>query len=158
MHALLPPKLVLLLIVAMVAATVALPVTVVVDGWWRIIGCVPMCAGLALALSGSRLFERVGTNIKTFDDPDQLVATGLFAITRNPMYLGFELLLIGIAIALGSWVAALGPLAFFIAADRWYIPFEESRMVAAFGDDYEDYRRSVYRWLGRRPAAREVTA
>lgn len=158
MHTLLPPKLLLILVVAMMAITAALPTTIVIDGWWRLLGCVPACIGVAMSVGGSRLFERIGTNINTFDDPDHLVATGLFALTRNPMYLGFELVLIGVALGLGSWTAALGPVAFFVAADRWYIPFEEARMVATFGDDYDDYRRSVYRWFGRRPAASEVTA
>lgn len=157
MRSLLPPNLVLLLLVAMGVSTAVVPGAVVLDGWWRLIGCLPTCVGAAITIGGSRRFDRVGTNIKTFDDPDLLVTTGLFGLSRNPMYLGFTMLLIGVAIMLGSWTAAVGPLVFFSAADRWYIPFEERRMAATFGADFENYRRSVFRWIGRRSIRREVT-
>lgn len=149
MHRLLPPKLVALLIALMVIASVLLP-------WprtaWPIRGCgiVLMALGLVLNVGHANLFNRIGTNIKTFNDPGQLVRSGAFRRTRNPMYLGFVLILSGLAALLGSAVAWVGPAAFFIAADRWYIPFEERRMAATFGADYERYRADVRRWAGPR--------
>ena len=148
MQRLLPPSLVALLVIAMVVATLAvrwpeLPTAM------RVAGVVVLTGGMVLNVRHAKLFDSVGTNIKTFDDPDQLVTTGAFAFTRNPMYLGFALMLAGIALALGSVVAWLGPVIFVIAADRWYIPFEERRMRAVFGIDYDNYHASVKRWFGR---------
>lgn len=120
----------------------------------RLVGFVVLVLGLALTVAGARLFDRVGTNITTFNEPDQLVSTGPFHYSRNPMYLGFVIALVGIAEAVGTLTALLGPLVFAVVADRWYIPFEERRMAARFGPAYEQYRSVVLRWLGRRGVAR----
>jgi len=92
--------------------------------------------GLGFTLSGARLFSRIGTNIKTFNKPDQLVVSGLFSISRNPMYLGFLLLLAGIAVALGTLAPFVIVTAFFMITNLWYIPFEEQKMEETFGRDY----------------------
>lgn len=147
MTRILPPTLFALLATLMIAATFVAP-------WpglaWpiRVLGVILLLGGLAMSARHAALFERVGTNIKTFDDPDRLVRDGAFSWTRNPMYLGFVLALLGVAVIVGSLVSLLGPLAFLIAADRWYIPFEERRMMAKFGGDYVRYQREVRRWLG----------
>lgn len=156
MRRLLPPSLVLMLAAGQAAVT-ALPTPTLHDGPWRWSGPAVIVSGAALTLTGARQFARRRTNIVTFDDPDVLVDDGLFAITRNPMYVGFTLMLVGGAVLSGAWLAWLGPVGFFAAADLWYIPFEEARMRAVFGDEYERYGRRVGRWL-RRFDAREVTA
>lgn len=149
MQRLLPPTLVLVLTAIMVAIRLLLPVPAL-PLVLQLVGAALVVVGLTVTVAGSRRFDEVGTTIKTFDDPDRLVDSGLFALSRNPMYLGFLLFLIGLAVALGSLPALIGPLLFFLAADRWYIPFEERRMVAVFGEDYGHYRQRVRRWLGRR--------
>jgi protein-S-isoprenylcysteine O-methyltransferase Ste14 len=136
----------------------ALAATSCLLGWLRpgprwvtlplgLLGLVPFTAGLALALAGSATFSRVGTNIRTFDDPDVLVTDGLYARTRNPMYLGLTLALLGLAVVVGSTTALVGPLGFFAAAQWHYIPFEEERLRAVFGADFDAYARRVRRWI-----------
>jgi protein-S-isoprenylcysteine O-methyltransferase Ste14 len=143
----LPPRLFLLL-----AAVTGLFGTLV-PGWRRtgpptaLLGAVLVLAGLALSVAGSRTFARIGTNIKTFDDPTALVTTGLYARTRNPMYLGFTVALLGEAVLVGAITALVGPLGFFLAAQWHYIPFEEKRMRAVFGSAFGDYASRVRRWL-----------
>ncbi len=149
MRRLLPPHLVLVLAVLATALTAIVPLGTAVSGRWRLIGLVPLVVGVVVTIGGARHFDRVGTNIRTFDDPGRLVDDGLFARTRNPMYVGFTLLLVGVAAFLGSVVAWVAPLAFFLAADRWYIPFEERRMAARFGSAFFRYRQRVPRWVGR---------
>lgn len=148
MQRILPPILVAALIAAMIAMSLFVPGP---DLAWpfRIPGGIVLCGGLVLTVRHARLFERLGTNIMTFNDPDQLVLSGAYRWTRNPMYLGFLLMLIGVALILAAPVAFLGPIAFFLAADRWYIPFEERRLTATFDADYAHYQRSVRRWIGR---------
>jgi protein-S-isoprenylcysteine O-methyltransferase Ste14 len=63
------------------------------------------------------------------------------------MYLGFAVFLTGLAILLGTLVPFLGPIAFIIAADRWYIPFEEDALKRKFGEQYEAYQRATRRWI-----------
>lgn len=87
------------------------------------------------------------TNIKTFDRPDVLVTDGAFAFSRNPMYLGFSIALVGFAIKLNVWPAFVVAGAFIVVAHFWYIRFEERMAEATFGAAYDDYRRRTRRWL-----------
>ena len=103
--------------------------------------------GLGIAGRGSRHFARVKTNINTFKNPDTLVTDGLFRYSRNPMYLGFLLLLLGAAIAFNTLYGLALPLAFFLAAQFWYIPFEEKRVKRIFGAAYDAYRLRTRRWI-----------
>ena len=74
------------------------------------------------------------------------------------MYLGFTLALGGVALLVGSLSAVIGPVFFWLLADRWYVPFEERRMTARFGPAYQQYRIMVPRWVGRpRPMQSSVS-
>lgn len=150
MQTLIPPRLVLLLLLGMAGLMLVMPGAQFLDWPWRVAGAIPLVLGAVLLLRGSGLFTRLGTNIKTFDEPDLLVDTDVFAVTRNPMYLGFVLVLAGVAVGFGSLVALLGPVGFAVAADRWYIPFEEARMAEKFGSAYASYRSRVPRWVSIR--------
>lgn len=110
-------------------------------------GVTLLIAGLLLTIAGSRLFARLKTNIKTFDRPDRLVTGGMFRYSRNPMYLGFNISLCGAALASLCWPSALVCLAFLLACQLWYIPFEEKMMAGIFGEDYASYCRQTRRWI-----------
>ena len=87
---------------------------------------------------------RGGPGLK--NPPEALVTTGIYAWTRNPMYLGHFIYITGIAVTLQS-VAAVLLLIFTLI---WYQPrvrMDEERLVELFGDEYEEYRRRVKRWL-----------
>ena len=75
------------------------------------------------------------------------MTSGLFAYSRNPIYLGFTIALIGVAIVLGNLFALDGLLAFIFATNFWYIPFEEVAMENQFREDYLAYKKKVRRWL-----------
>lgn len=62
---------------------------------WKLSGIVVLFLGIALLATGSQRFTRVRTNFHTFMDPNELVTSGPFRVTRNPMYLGFTLILTG---------------------------------------------------------------
>ncbi|MCY3793367.1 MAG: isoprenylcysteine carboxylmethyltransferase family protein, partial [Gammaproteobacteria bacterium] len=123
MHRLLPPKLLILTALAMVVLRVALPGLIIISTPWNLLGLPVLCAGLALAIVASRLFETVGTNIMTFDNPDLLVTSGPFSFSRNPMYLSMGVVVIGLAFLLGSAWPLLPAAAFCLALDRWYVRF-----------------------------------
>ena len=75
------------------------------------------------------------------------MTTGLFHYGRNPIYLGFSMSLFGLAIVLGNFIAFDGFLAFILAVNLWYIPFEEAEMEKQFGQDYLAYKKKVGRWF-----------
>ena len=143
----LPPRLFLLLAVATCTVGWLLPGLRWIAPPSSLAGAVLVVAGLGVAVAGSRTFDRAGTNIKTFDAPDVLVTHGWFARSRNPMYLGFLVALLGLAVAVGSLTALLGPTTFFLVAHLHYVPYEEKRLRATFGADYDQYARRVRRWI-----------
>jgi protein-S-isoprenylcysteine O-methyltransferase Ste14 len=111
------------------------------------VGLVMIVAGLGIANWHARLFRRIGANINTFGEPGMLITEGLFRRTRNPMYLGMVVSLVGVACILGSVSPIVGPIGFFVLANFWYIPLEERAMALKFGNDYLEYQRSAPRWL-----------
>jgi protein-S-isoprenylcysteine O-methyltransferase Ste14 len=107
-------------------------------------------AGLVVCALGVLPFHRAGTTL----DPTRpervssLVTTGIYAVSRNPMYLGFLLLLIAWGFYLGHWPGLLlGPIGLVLYLNRVQIRREEQVLRAAFGARYEEYSRRVRRWL-----------
>nr|WP_277986290.1 isoprenylcysteine carboxylmethyltransferase family protein [Vibrio vulnificus] len=104
--------------------------------------------GLILSILGKQLFNKLGTNIQTFDEPTVLVTSGIYKYTRNPMYLGLTIAMLGFSILMGGSLSSfLLAIAFFLITDRWYISYEEQMMYTKFGIEYEEYCRKVRRWI-----------
>jgi len=78
---------------------------------------------------------------------NSLVTGGVFAITRNPMYLAMTLFCAGGALWFGRWVMLGAPALMFAVANFVFIPFEEAKMRRQFGDTFEAYCKRVRRWL-----------
>ena len=76
-----------------------------------------------------------------------LVHSGIYTVTRNPMYVGLLLILIAWAIFLSSPWALLGPAAYFLYIGRFQIAPEERALTALFGAEYTTYLSKVRRWL-----------
>lgn len=103
--------------------------------------------GLGILLVARMQFHRRDAEIMTFATPRNLVTNGIYQASRNPMYLGFTIVLIGAALAANVWCASIAPLTFFLAAHFWYVPAEERAAREAFGSDYEAYMDQTRRWL-----------
>ena len=103
--------------------------------------------GAAILLGSWLQFLRAKTTINTFQEPIHLLTTGFYAWSRNPMYLGFALALLGFAITRNDLISLLWPSVFFAASQWWYIPFEEEAAARVFGERYGSYRRQVRRWI-----------
>lgn len=76
-----------------------------------------------------------------------LVTSGIYSITRNPMYVGMLILLIAFVLWLGALSAVLAVFAFFVMIDRFQIRGEERALIQLFGKPYQDYAARVMRWL-----------
>jgi protein-S-isoprenylcysteine O-methyltransferase Ste14 len=85
--------------------------------------------------------------VKTFDEPDTLITYGLFRYCRNPMYLGFVLILVGAWMLLGSASPFLGMAVFFLISNCYYILFEEHMLAKKFGAQFEAYASKTRRWI-----------
>jgi protein-S-isoprenylcysteine O-methyltransferase Ste14 len=82
-----------------------------------------------------------------FDTPVALVTGGVYTKTRNPMYLGMSLFLLGFAICFGNLFGLLTPVIFILIVNFKFIPFEEKMMEEKFGQEYINYKRNVGRWF-----------
>ncbi|PSM19498.1 PEMT/PEM2 methyltransferase family protein [Nitratireductor sp. StC3] len=145
---LIPPILLVLTAVAMIAAYRGLPGGGMIPPPVNYYLGLPLVAlGLALAFAGARRFRHAGTNIHTFHRPDRLITDGLYSMSRNPMYLGFALALLGFAIKLNTPINFALVAAFVLVTDLWYIRYEERIAQSVFGEAYRDYRRRTRRWI-----------
>jgi protein-S-isoprenylcysteine O-methyltransferase Ste14 len=119
---------------------------------WNRLGALPGAVGVAIAVAAFVRFRQAGTTVSPTDPgkTSRLVTDGVFCVSRNPMYLGLVLLLIGWAIWLGSASPWLIPPLFVIVISVVQIIPEEHALGQLFGEQYLSYRRSVARWIGRR--------
>jgi protein-S-isoprenylcysteine O-methyltransferase Ste14 len=90
---------------------------------------------------------RTTVNPLTPGKSSALVTDGLYRHTRNPMYVGLLLVLVGWALYLGHPFALVAPAAFVAYITRFQILPEERMLAAKFGAEFDDYRRAVRRWL-----------
>jgi protein-S-isoprenylcysteine O-methyltransferase Ste14 len=103
--------------------------------------------GLLLDGMAAGLFRRRGTAVEPWKPSTVLINEGPYRFSRNPIYLGFAVTYVGLAIAMDSWVTLLLLLPCLVIVDRYVIQREERYLAAKFGDAYEAYRRKVRRWL-----------
>ena len=131
----------------MVPLDLLLPVASLPGVPWRLLGLVPLVVGIALNLAADRALKVAGTTVKPLLETTSLVTGGVFSVTRNPMYFGFILLLVGLWALLGSLTPGIAVLAFAGLIDRYYVRPEETKLTLAFGDAYVRYCRQVRRWI-----------
>ncbi len=144
---LLPPLILFACLGAMIALKIYAPMGVWLTGPLTYIGVALMVVGGYIPAWGVQTFKKAETNLMPYNDPDSMVTGGPFRFSRNPMYLGMLILLIGVAIILGTKSSLIVPPIFFAIINWYHIPFEESRMAAHFGDGFEEYKSRVRRWV-----------
>jgi protein-S-isoprenylcysteine O-methyltransferase Ste14 len=144
-------------VVALVAAVVMwllhrrLPMARWIEPPWSWLGIVPAAVGVGLDVHAFRHFRHVGTTVNPMQ-PQQatrLVTDGIFGLSRNPMYFGLLLILIGWAMWLGTASEWLVPPLFMLGITYAQIVPEERALGELFGAQYLAYRRDVTRWIGR---------
>lgn len=143
----LPPAYFVVAIVLAVVLHFLLPLKQLFVFPWRLAGLFPLVIGIALNLVADRAFKKHHTTVKPFEESSALVTTGVFGVSRNPMYLGMTLILLGIGILLGSVTPLAVVIALPILLDRVFITPEERMLEDAFGDQFREYRERVRRWI-----------
>lgn len=110
-------------------------------------GAVLIALASALAFSAIACFLRAGTNVPTTRPATALVVAGPYRASRNPIYTGMILLLLGIGVMVdGVWIVALA-IPFALVLRYGVIAREERYLEAKFGDAYRAYRARVRRWI-----------
>jgi protein-S-isoprenylcysteine O-methyltransferase Ste14 len=116
---------------------------------FAVAGTALIVAGVALIVLARRELRRRGQPADPGTPTSALVTTGVFSVSRNPLYLGVVCLLSGIALVANlPWIFVL-LLPALIACHFVLIAPEERYLDAVFGEEYQRYAASVHRWLGR---------
>ncbi len=143
----LPPSLFCLCVLLMVLSAHWFPSLTILRFPFTLCGVAFLSPGLGLALASSSAFARSGNPFNPFSQPDTLLTQGAFRYTRNPIYLGLLLSLIGLGLLLGTALSFVGAAVFFAASEFCYIPCEEAALAARFGEAYLEYKQRVRRWI-----------
>lgn len=101
----------------------------------------------AFAFSAIALFLRAGTNVPTRRPATALVTAGPYRFSRNPIYTGMILLLLGVGVMVDSaWILAMA-VPFALTIRYGVIAREERYLERKFGDEYRAFRGRVRRWI-----------
>jgi len=105
-------------------------------------------AGLFCCTAGIVSFNRAKTTVNPLQPElaSSLVRSGIYRFSRNPMYLGFALLLLALSIYLASPLSLLAVAAFILTINTLQIKPEERALQSLFGDEYRSYQAEVRRW------------
>lgn len=113
-------------------------------------GAVLIVVGVGLVVLARREFARYGQPTDPGLPTSKIISTGVFAISRNPLYLGGVFTLAGISLAFTlSWVLIL-LIPSIVICHYILIAPEERYLTTRFGEQYRMYTAAVYRWIGRK--------
>jgi protein-S-isoprenylcysteine O-methyltransferase Ste14 len=142
-----PPVVALLFIVIAYFLGRFVPVPFIPSTIWRNVGLLLTCIGFLLGISALLEFRKERTTLDPHGSSKQVVTSGIYRFTRNPIYLGFLLMVIGLPLNSGLiWGIILAPL-YMIVMTRLVIEQEEAYLEKKFKDQYTSYKSRVRRWL-----------
>ena len=139
-----PPRIAMVLMGAAAAFHIIVPFTTLPS--WRLTAILTGTAGLAIMLRAWWLFRKAGTAICPTDQATKLITGDIFATTRNPMYLGIIMMMLGIALYSGSAPFYAAALLNFLVLNGIFCPYEERRLSRSFSA-YDAYASRVRRWI-----------
>lgn len=110
-------------------------------------GILVAVAGGLVAAWGLDRFRNEGVTVRPNRPVAQLITSGAYRLTRNPMYVGLVSFLLGLGLFLGSIPILIAAVVMYVYLDRYVIPREEAYLLRTFGDAYRDLCERVHRWL-----------
>jgi len=141
----LPPVYLFLSLTAMFLLKFLLPVAEIAPYPWNLLGILPLALGVALNLVADAAFKRKQTTVKPFEESAVLVVTGVFQISRHPMYLGMVLILLGVAILMGTFTPLIVVVVFGVLMELVFVRTEERMLEEQFGATWLAYKKKVRR-------------
>jgi protein-S-isoprenylcysteine O-methyltransferase Ste14 len=145
-----PPVVVVAVVMAFMWLTArATPTLLVLFPGRLVLSLLIVALGVAIIAAGVHSFSKANTTVNPHRPSAStfVVTTGIYRITRNPMYLGMLLLILAWMVYLANVTAAIFPILFVAYITRFQIQPEERVLIEKFGSAYEAYRASVRRWL-----------
>ena len=124
-----------------------LPIKKFITAPYNYTGILLIFGGILLNLWADYLFKNKKTTVKPFEKSSCLIEEGPFVFSRNPMYLGMTIILLGTSITLGSVIPFIITVVFpFFISISFILP-EEKSLEETFGQDFIEYKKRVRRWL-----------
>ncbi len=112
-----------------------------------VVGAIVLIAGFAFGVPAFRMMKKSGQDPKPWKPSPELLAQGIYRYTRNPMYVGMTLNIIGVGLLLGNlWVVLMAALFLVVVHYTSVLP-EEAYLDEKFGEPYREYRKQVRRYL-----------
>lgn len=143
----LPPTYLFLSLAVIVALHILFPVAKVVAYPWNFLGSIPLAFGVVINIISDRAFKKYNTTVKPFEESTTLITSGVFRISRHPMYLGMVLILIGVAVLMRSLTPFLVIPVFALLMELVFIKIEERMLQEKFGKAWLEYKQKVRRWI-----------
>jgi protein-S-isoprenylcysteine O-methyltransferase Ste14 len=143
----LPTTYLLIALIIIVLFHFLIPIITLIPLPWNLLGLIPLVIGILINLNADGALRKAGTTVKPFQESTALITNSVYSISRHPMYLGFVLLLSGVAILLGSlspWVII--PI-FGVLMEVVFIRVEERMLEEKFGPTWLSYKKMVRRWI-----------
>lgn len=147
MQKLIPPLFLFISILVIIFLHIIFPVKIIIPSPYNYLGIILIISGLMIAKTVERHFSKIGTEIHTFKDPEKLVTDGFFQYSRNPVYLCFVIVLLGLNILLGSLTPFVVMVVFIVVTNFWYIPFEEKKCRNNLYKNIKIIKKTVRRWI-----------
>ena len=142
-----PPVLTVIFIAIASVAKWAIPIQFQVPDNLRLVGLGLVVIGFLLGVTAFLAFRKARTTLNPHGKVTAIVTDGVYRFTRNPIYLGFLLMLIGFPLNSGNtWGVLLAPV-FVMSMNGLVIAHEEAYLEKKFGEMYTGYKRRVRRWL-----------
>ena len=111
------------------------------------LGSFAIVIGLVLVVHAGGMFKSAKTDLIPFQNVTTLVTTGVYQVTRNPMYLGMALVLLGTSITVGAYAGLFIAPIFMVVIEIRFIRPEEVMLRHLFGEEFDAYSKLVRRWL-----------
>ena len=143
----LPPTYFMIFLLLAFGLHFIIPVIRIIHSPYTYTGIIFILSGVILNLWADHAFKKSRTTVKPYEQPSTLETTGVFRISRHPMYLGMTLILLGEALFLGTMITFIFPVLFIIVSELFYIPHEEKNLEQFFGKHYQEYKNRVRRWI-----------
>jgi len=141
-----PPVFVLISIILIVLFYFVSPKFNLIAFPYNLSGILLSFIGFTIMGKSRDLFKKYKTNLD-IKESSHLITEGVFSKTRNPMYIGMFLLLLGFAICFQNIFSIITPFGFLLIIRLIIFPKEERLMSNVFGQEYLDYKKKVGRWI-----------
>lgn len=122
------------------------PISKIILFPYTISGWIFILTGVIMVSILNSILIKNKTSIKPFESPNTLIVSGPYKYTRNPVYLGMILMVVGVELLLGSLIVFIFPVIFMFVLNK-IIDGEEKILEKIFGEEYLKYKNKVGRWV-----------